>query len=298
MERSSLAEMEKALKAVSDTLKALMERNGPSTQTYKEALLRPARVKVPVAGKQRQYWRKVSETDRPVRSDLVRSRIEELKRLSSPTHPICFRCGDHGHRANQCRNAILCFACNRLGHRSPQCGSVTVIAPKPLVSQSIASTTQIGQPPHHSTLPTKPLPFSKSTLPTKPSQSTSNTQSMAPMHPPVPTFHASPDTEFLEAAFKRSFILLDEAQWGPEKVEHLMKLTFPLYPEVRVLEEYKYIIESPSQTWLSSNLEKGHILLENKEVSILPWDPAYIEGMQMIPVWVRVYGFPMMLWKW
>jgi hypothetical protein len=39
MERSSLAEMEKALKAVSDTLKALMERNGPSTQTYKEELI-------------------------------------------------------------------------------------------------------------------------------------------------------------------------------------------------------------------------------------------------------------------
>ncbi|KAF3339996.1 hypothetical protein FCM35_KLT15767 [Carex littledalei] len=74
------------------------------------------------------FWRNSNSQGeqqcRLVRTEIVRSKIEELRRLSSPSQPFCFRCGDCGHRALDCCNAVLCYACNRLGHRSSQCRAV------------------------------------------------------------------------------------------------------------------------------------------------------------------------------
>lgn len=47
--------------------------------------------------------------DRNHRSVRIRQKLEALRALSSPNHPVCFRCGDKGHLTSDCRNAVLCL---------------------------------------------------------------------------------------------------------------------------------------------------------------------------------------------
>lgn len=61
----------------------------------------------------------------PQRSTLIQSRVAEIKRRSTPAHPVCLKCGDRGHRAKECRNSLVYFLCNKIGHRGAQCHSVT-----------------------------------------------------------------------------------------------------------------------------------------------------------------------------
>ncbi|KAF3327421.1 Cellular nucleic acid-binding protein [Carex littledalei] len=58
---------------------------------------------------------------RETRSSLIQTRVRDLRRRSSPTHPFCLRCGEKGHRAFQCRNALVCFNCHQIGHKSFHC---------------------------------------------------------------------------------------------------------------------------------------------------------------------------------
>lgn len=50
-------------------------------------------------------------------------RLEEIKRRSTPAHPVCLKCGDQGHKAIGCRNALICFRYNKTGHKSFSCPS-------------------------------------------------------------------------------------------------------------------------------------------------------------------------------
>ncbi|KAF3325834.1 Gag polyprotein [Carex littledalei] len=76
------------------------------------------------AGK--SYWRKPhADTGQHSRAEIVQTKLAELKRASSPSDPLCFKCGDRGHLAAQCYNATLCFLCNCHGHQSSQCRAIT-----------------------------------------------------------------------------------------------------------------------------------------------------------------------------
>ncbi|KAF3337725.1 hypothetical protein FCM35_KLT18312 [Carex littledalei] len=67
------------------------------------------------AGK--SYWRKPhADTGQHSRAEIVQTKLAKLKRASSPSDPLCFKCGDRGHLAAQCYNATLCFLCNCHGH--------------------------------------------------------------------------------------------------------------------------------------------------------------------------------------
>lgn len=57
-------------------------------------------------------------------STLVSTRIADIKRRSTPSHPVCLKCGERGHKAMQCRNALVCFSCNKTGHISTSCPSL------------------------------------------------------------------------------------------------------------------------------------------------------------------------------
>ncbi|KAF3320444.1 hypothetical protein FCM35_KLT15140 [Carex littledalei] len=39
------------------------------------------------------------------------------------------KCGDCGHRASDCHNAVLCYACDQIGHRSSRCRAVIAVKP-------------------------------------------------------------------------------------------------------------------------------------------------------------------------
>lgn len=75
--------------------------------------------------------------DRITRSEIVRLQLTKLKEASTPSCPLCFKCGEPGHIAIQCHNATLCFVCNRVGHRSLECRSRTTHIP---VSPQLAQT--------------------------------------------------------------------------------------------------------------------------------------------------------------
>lgn len=223
----------------------------------------------------------------PVRSETARLKMEELRRLSSPNTPWCFRCGLKGHLAPACRNTVVGFACNRLGHRSSQCRAIwpanspvhPLVPPSqpPLISPPIAPPpTQINTP----LLPTPPF-LATSSNPSFPSTATpiqSNLADRDPMpsnatlHPAIMTFHATAASENLEAAFKMSFLLTDVEKWGLEWI------TAALYSMsgsqsrhqwvVGVFDDYRYLILAPSQFLLDFVLPKHTLHLENRDIPI------------------------------
>lgn len=98
-----------------------------------------------------------------------------------------------------------------------------------------------------------------------------------------------------------SLLLSDVERWGPERVTAaLYKMSGPQSQHewvVRVFDDYRYLILAPSQYWLDSVLPQHTLRLENRDIPIQEWDPSYAQGMRMIPIWIKVRGFPMMLWQ-
>lgn len=98
-----------------------------------------------------------------------------------------------------------------------------------------------------------------------------------------------------------SFLLSDVEHRGTERVTAaLYKMSDPHSRHewiVRIFDEYRYLIQAPSQFWLDYVLSKHTLRLENRDIPIQEWDPSYAQGMRMIPIWIRVRGFPMMLWQ-
>lgn len=60
-------------------------------------------------------------------------RYQPFRRSGTHLNPktfFCYRCGDRGHRASSCRNALVCFTCGRLGHRAANCQSIPPLPPQ------------------------------------------------------------------------------------------------------------------------------------------------------------------------
>ncbi|KAF3339887.1 Zinc knuckle [Carex littledalei] len=145
-----LPDLEPSLCAISHVVATIVEKiQRPSQQPYKQPPLHQVKSEV------KFFWRKSNSQGeqqcRLDRTEIVRSKIKELRRLSSPSQPFCFRCGDCGHRALDCCNDVLCYTCNRLGHRSSQCHAVIerpphippkfalTVKPQPLIPSNIRS---------------------------------------------------------------------------------------------------------------------------------------------------------------
>ncbi|KAF3341379.1 hypothetical protein FCM35_KLT00017 [Carex littledalei] len=131
-----LAELEPSLWALSHAVATIVEKiQQPYQQSYK------------VTGRS-FLWQSDSPGGQQCRFDrteLVRSKIESLRRLS-----LCFRCGDCGHRASDCHNAVLCYACDRIGHRSSRCRAVIAVKPsadnltvKPSLTDDLTTKPQL-----------------------------------------------------------------------------------------------------------------------------------------------------------
>ena len=132
---SPLAQFEAYLREFTGALSSIVESFHEPQKSFKQILLQP--VPPPVQSQRevvRRFWKNdeaIFASGRPDRSTVVQQKLDELRRFSSPTQPLCFRCGDKGHIASQCRNAVLCFACNQFGHRSMRCRSFQTPTPTP-----------------------------------------------------------------------------------------------------------------------------------------------------------------------
>ena len=129
-----LAELDQVFQAFFEALTSAMASilglgHSSSSEAYKQDLLIPLRSENKAIPMQGKNWRKIDNPNRLSRSDLVSLKLANLKASSSPSRPLCFKCGAPGHIANQCRNETLCFVCNRFGHSSMECGSMTAHIP-------------------------------------------------------------------------------------------------------------------------------------------------------------------------
>lgn len=259
-----------------------------SHRRYAEAVLKPPG-KPPPARRQvvRSFWRAkgMPHIEEVTRRSIVRAKIASLRAASSPQNPICFRCTEKGHLATDCRNAQICFICNKLGHRAPQCHSITINPPspakKPLVNgNSPSSSKKLNNTPK-SDLELRGEPMSKS------------------MKALIRTLYETPASEAQDQQFRRSFFLDDAHGWGRARIETaLHKLMRHHNWLARRWDESRYMIESPSPTWLDDTLNRGTIRLDNVIFKVSLWNPCFSEGLRMIPCWVRIRGFPHKFWEW
>lgn len=168
---------------------------------------------------------------------------------------------------------------------------------KPARRSSSASTAPIGPPP----IPFGPPPVSSPL--SSPSTSglliPSTTMSSHAMRAPIRTLYSTEASDLEEQAFHRSFFLTDHLGWGPIKIEIALKKLVSYFGWfASKFDEHRYLIEAPNPQWLEATLTRGHVLLDNIQFRVSPWDPCYSEGLRMIPQWVRVRGFPAKFWQW
>lgn len=65
-----------------------------------------------------------------------------------------------------------------------------------------------------------------------------------------------------------------------------------------VFDEFKYLIKAPSKLWLDSLATKGYLYLESVKFLIVAWEREFGEGLPLDVIWVRVYGFPLVMNEW
>lgn len=122
---------------------------------------------------------------------------------------------------------------------------------------------------------------------------------MRDIRPPILMLNSTPESEAIQHELQLSFLLDDIAAWGPEKVERVLRYSFPPFLwTVRVYDEFTYLIQAPSADWLNAATRKRWLRVEDAQFPILKWDPIFNAGKRLQSVWVRVYGFPMDKWVW
>lgn len=213
------------------------------------------------------------------RASLIRRRFEALRARSTTANPICYRCGARGHIAVKCRNSRLCLVCNRHGHQSNRCSD----------GSNAPSPSSISPP----TIPV-PTPITVSP-PTKREVSAP----MAGIRNPILLFNSTPESEQLLQNFQKSFILSDVAGWGVDQVERTINRVFTnLTWRVTIFDDQKYLIQAPTVEWKESMTRRGIIRLDGVKFPVVAWEPRYSEGKKLTSLWVKIYGYPHLLWQW
>lgn len=119
------------------------------------------------------------------------------------------------------------------------------------------------------------------------------------IRPPILMFNPTPESEAIDRELQLSFLLDDIAAWGPEKVERILRSCYPPFLwVVQVFDEFVYLIQAPSDDWVTSATRKKWLRMEDVQFPILRWDPSFNAGRRLQSVWVRLTGFPMNLWNW
>ena len=119
------------------------------------------------------------------------------------------------------------------------------------------------------------------------------------MRAPIRTLYSTEASDMEEHAFYRSFFFTDHLGWGPIKIEQALKKLMNYFPWfASKFDDHRFLIEAPNPQWLEATLARGHVLLDNIQFRVSPWDPCYSEGLRMIPQWVKVRGFPAKFWNW
>lgn len=107
------------------------------------------------------------------------------------------------------------------------------------------------------------------------------------------------EAEQINRELHLSFLLDDIAGWGPEKVERVLRYSFPPYLwRVAVFDEFIYVIQTPSEDWLLAATRKRWLKMEDIQFPIVRWEANFNAGRRLTSLWVRLHGFPYDLWSW
>lgn len=210
------------------------------------------------------------------RTELIRRRFEALRRRSTTRNPICFKCGARGHISVRCRNARLCLVCNKHGHHSSRCaeGRDVLSSSKPTRGSDDSSHSIPPPSPHISV-------------------------AMAGLRNPILLFNPTPESEQMLQNFQKSFILSDIADWGVDRVESkLMSVFSNLSWRVTIFDEKKYLVQAPTLEWQQSMTRRGVLRLDGVKFPVVSWEPRFSEGTKLTSLWVKIHGYPHLLWQW
>lgn len=112
-------------------------------------------------------------------------------------------------------------------------------------------------------------------------------------------FNSTPASEAQLSEFQQSFILSDIARWGPDCIEDTLNRVFAQATwKVMIFDDQKYLVRAPTLDWQRSTTRSTVLRLDGVKFPIVPWEPRYSEGKKLTSLWVKIKGYPHMLWQW
>ncbi|XP_078153638.1 uncharacterized protein LOC144548796 [Carex rostrata] len=195
----------------------------------------------------------------------IRSKLDQIRHSSSTSKPICFKCGDSGHRANNCRNVVTCFRCGSLGHRSYHCRAKTGVM---LRDSRKMVRSEVME---------------------------------AALKQPCLTFLPNKAIKDFDDVIKRGIVLKDDLAFGKDFIQsHLVK-EFPMKDFAwtpRLLRENMFLIDTPNVQWRARVIAQGQIVLGDVVFQVVTFDfLSHDGGSDPVQVWVNITGFPPKLWR-
>lgn len=172
---------------------------------------------------------------------------------------VYFCCGDRGHLARSCHNAVVCFACNRLGHRSHTCKAITMLPSS-------------SRPPL-----TREMKSIRGSLP--------------PMR-----FSCTQSIRDFDETLRQGVVIKDHYRKGAPFIHTRLSERFPVDNftwRVVPLTDDCFLLYPPDPTWKAIALKESKILLGDIIFPLEAFDPSvYDGGWEPIPFWVKIYGLP------
>ncbi|KAF3337900.1 hypothetical protein FCM35_KLT18487 [Carex littledalei] len=119
--------LQQSFTAHAATVPASANLERPNLRSLVEVVQQPTNNELRQQRDQRPGTRLPTQGGQVNRCSTTKPRGFNRRFFPSPLH--CYRCGDRGHRANTCRNALVWFSCGRLGHRAANCKAITTLPP-------------------------------------------------------------------------------------------------------------------------------------------------------------------------
>lgn len=68
--------------------------------------------------------------------------------------------------------------------------------------------------------------------------------------------------------------------------------------KVTIFDEGKYLVQAPTLAWQQSLTRSGILRLDGVKFPVVPWEPKFSEGKRLTSLWVKIHGYPHLLWQW
>lgn len=195
----------------------------------------------------------------PISPSKASRKISSLRTNTKPRLRSCFRCGERGHLASQCRSSLVCFACGKVGHRSVTCKKPSLLTiPSPRPMEALNSRTNMK---FYSNKDTRNL--------------------RATLARGIVLFdQQNRGPQFIQSHLRARFFERKDWPWYPRK----------LAPRF-------FLIDPPDEEWRAIALREKQISLGDVIFPLEPYSFArFSKGYKPQTFWINVLGVPHDLW--